>query len=86
MAVLCHREAHAREEGALGEVVEVIRAEWSFLNRHLARWFPLFTRRLHDASPSGFFPALVDAADAFVRHDHEFVTILAGSRFEAARL
>ncbi len=85
MAVLCHREAHAREEDELGEVVEVVRAEWSFLNRHLARWFPLFARRLRNASPSGFFPALVDAADAFVRHDHELVTILAGSRLEAAR-
>lgn len=85
MAFLCHREAHAREEGALGEVVETLRAEWSFLDRHLARWFPLFARRLRHTSPTGFFPALVDAADAFVRHDHEFVTILAGSRIEGAR-
>ncbi|HSJ82626.1 MAG TPA: molecular chaperone TorD family protein [Acidimicrobiia bacterium] len=85
MAVLCHREAHAWEEGALGDVVEVIRAEWSFLDRHLARWFPLFAHRLRDASSSAFFLALVDATDAFVRHDHEIITILAGTRFQAAR-
>jgi TorA maturation chaperone TorD len=85
MAFLCHREAHAREEDALVEVVETLRAEWSFLDRHLARWFPRFAHRLRHTSPTGFFPALVDAADAFVRHDHEFVTILAGSRIEGAR-
>ncbi len=81
MAFLCHREAHAWEEDALSEVVEVRRAEWGFLHRHLARWFPIFARRLRETTPpAGFYVALVDAADAFVQHDQELVASLAGAR------
>lgn len=81
MAFLCHREAHALDDDALGEVVEVRRTEWGFLHRHLGRWFPLFARRLRETTPpAGFYVALVDAADAFVQHDQELVASLAGTR------
>jgi TorA maturation chaperone TorD len=85
MAVLCHREAHAWEEDALAAVVEVLRAEWSFLHQHLGRWLPLFAHRLRDHAPAGFYPALVDAADAFVQHDRELVASLAQARSGSRR-
>ena len=85
MASLCHREAHAWEEDGLSEAISVLRTEWGFLHRHLARWFPLFAKRLRVAEGQGFYVALVDAADAFVQHDHELVASLAGTRTRGTR-
>ena len=80
MAALCHQEAHAWEEGTEGEAVRTLRRQWRFLDRHLARWLPRFAEELRRRSPTGFYPVLVDAASAFVRHDRELVTVLAGAR------
>lgn len=77
MASLCHREAHAWEEGDTAQAVSTLRREWAFLDRHLARWLPRLGRRVRNAGAGGFYAAAVDAAEAFVAHDHELVTMLA---------
>lgn len=83
MASLCHREAHAWEEGDTAAAVRIARSEWSFLDRHLFRWLPRFARRLGATTPPGLYPAIADAAAAFVQHDHEFVSALAALRIPA---
>jgi TorA maturation chaperone TorD len=82
MASLCHQEAHAWEEGAPAEAVSTLRREWSFLDRHLARWVPRFASRAAAAGGGGLYPAIAGAADAFVRHDHELVTTLTRARVD----
>lgn len=77
MASLCHREAHAWEEGDTAQAVSTLRREWAFLDRHLARWLPRLGRRVRGVAAGGFYAAAVDAAEAFVAHDHELVTLLA---------
>ena len=77
MASLCHKEAHDWEEGTRPATVATLRREWTFLDRHLARWLPDLATRVRATEPGGFYSAVVDAADAFVRHDHELVGLLA---------
>lgn len=77
MASLCHREVHAWDGGAGTATVATLRRQWTFLDRHLARWLPALAARVRASGAGGFYPALVDAADAFVRHDHELVGMLA---------
>ena len=77
MASLCHREAHAWEGGDTAQAVATLRREWTFLDRHLARWLPQLARRVRSETEGGFYAELVGAADAFVTHDHELVTMLA---------
>ena len=76
MSSLCHREAHAWDEQDVAAAVATLRQEWKFLDRHLARWLPNLARRLREEA-GGFYVALVDAAEAFVVHDQELVTMLA---------
>jgi DMSO reductase family type II enzyme chaperone len=77
MASLCHREAHAWEEAETAQSVSTLRREWSFLDRHLVRWLPQLARRVGAAAAGGFYAPVVDAAEAFVIHDHQLVTMLA---------
>lgn len=77
MASLCHREAHAWEEGSTAQAVATLRREWTFLDRHLVRWLPQLARRVHAAADGGFYAVVLDAGEAFVAHDHQLVTMLA---------
>ena len=80
MASLCHEEAHAWEAEAVTEAVAALRREWTFLDRHPAAWLPSFAARMAATGERGFYPAVVTAADAFVRHDHQLVTSLTRAR------
>ena len=80
MASLCHEEAHAWEEEAVTEAVATLRREWTFLDRHLAAWLPSLAARMAATGERGFYPAVVAAADAFVRHDQQLVTSLSQAR------
>ena len=84
MATLCHEEAHAWEEGSEVGAVSALRRQWTFLDGHLAAWLPRLAAEV-DAAATGFYPALLAAADAFVRHDHELVTTLARAHVAGLR-
>lgn len=73
-AHLCEIEAAAWTEGRLKEAGDTVDMQARFLRRHLASWFPSFRERVHNARPPVFYRDLVDAAHAFVVHDHDYVS------------
>lgn len=86
MAVLCAREDEAIDRGEDAEAMRVLGEERRFLERHLARWFPVMSRRGAMVAGNGFYGTLLTAARAFVRHDQELVATLAADRgLEAVR-
>jgi len=76
MSALCAQEADLAERAEHHFAGEVLNHEQAFLTAHLAGWFPMFAERVSAASPPFFYEATVVAADAFVRHDTEWVTEL----------
>jgi len=84
MAALCAREDEATERGDVVEARRVLGEEERFLDRHLARWFPVMARRGAMVAGDGFYGTLLTAARAFVHHDRDLVATLAGGhRLEA---
>lgn len=80
MAALCALEDEATDRGDVAEARRVLGEEGRFLDRHLARWFPVMARRGAMAAGDGFYGTLLTAARAFVHHDRELVTTLAAGR------
>jgi TorA maturation chaperone TorD len=76
MAYLCQREADAWARRAGGQARGVLTQEQHFLTRHLARWIPLFARRVAHATPEGFYARAADAVSVFVLHDRSLVEAL----------
>ena len=77
MAFLCDGEARARENKGPGEVDGALADQRAFLGQHLGRWFPIFTGRVMKLSAGSFYAAVVGAADAYVRHDLDLLSLLA---------
>ncbi len=76
MAFLCDREAEAWEHGALADGMRSLKEEHSFLEEHLGAWFPAFAQRVRRAAPQSLYAVAVEAADAFVHHDRDWVRLL----------
>ena len=79
MAVLCERDREACQRMHLGENEKALRAQKSFLDRHLTVWFPEFSRALAAADAGGVYAALGEAASVFVSHDRDLVCELLDS-------
>jgi len=77
MAALCAREDEAADRGDVDEARHVLGEEERFLERHLARWFPVMARRGAMVGGGGFYGTLLTAARAFVHHDRDLVATLA---------
>ncbi len=80
MAALCAREDEATDRGEDAEARRVLGEEERFLERHLARWFPVMARRGAMVAGGGFYGTLLTAARAFVHHDRHLVATLAADR------
>ena len=76
MAVLCERDREACQRMHLGENEKALRAQKSFLDRHLTVWFPEFSHALAAADAGGVYVALGEAANVFVSHDRDLVSAL----------
>jgi TorA maturation chaperone TorD len=86
MAALCAREDEATDRGDVAEARRVLGEEERFLERHLARWFPVMARRGAMVAGDAFYRTLLTAGRAFVHHDRDLVATLAGDhRLEAVR-
>jgi len=83
MAFLCAREAQARTEKAFGDVAKARVDQRAFLEQHLGRWFPAFARRVMTVGTGGFYGLVVAAADAFVEHDRDLLSLLTQRSEEA---
>jgi len=73
MSYLCGVEADAWESGQGTQALENLGLEARFLERHLAVWVPVFSRRVRAATPSGFYESLIDLLHAFVIHEADYV-------------
>ncbi len=70
MAYLCLKESEAQQDGS--STTDALRwrgLQAAFVKGHLARWFPLFARRLKEAQPVGLYAALLPAVYAFLSHE-----------------
>lgn len=69
MAVLCLKEAYAREQGWAEQAETCAQARRRFLAEHLGRWLPVFVMRVKDNARLPFFAALAELTEALVLHD-----------------
>lgn len=71
MAVLCAKEARARQRG-LTEQAEICRAaRRAFLTDHLGRWAPAFAARVKDRARLPLYPALAETLLALLSREAE---------------
>ncbi len=76
MAFLCQREADAWNDGSYEEARETMKEELAFLKRHLGTWFPSFADLVVRAAKDPFHKVIVEAADAFIKHDQDYLSFL----------
>ncbi len=76
MAFLCEKEAGAWKEGNLKQAGEILRGELAFLEEHLGIWFPTFADLVLRAAKEPFYKAVVESADAFIKHDQDYLSFL----------
>ena len=84
MSSLCHGEAHAWIDGLDRDAIVALRKQWRFLDRHLARWVPVWAEHVERATSGGPWRAIVEATRVYVQHDVDLVTLLTRSRLARA--
>jgi len=77
MQVMTHAEGEARASEQ--DPTPLIRAERDFLQRHLARWWPLLRKKIPSQQPSAFYDSLTALTETFLVADHAYVRQLAAS-------
>jgi DMSO reductase family type II enzyme chaperone len=71
MAFLAHKEAYALASNG-EEQAEICReAQRKFLNDHLGRWVPLFTKRLKEKAKDGIYQKLAVVTERFLAFETE---------------
>ncbi len=76
LALLCERESQAWGDQDLKRGIRILRKEKTFLERHLALWFPQFARRIRIADRSGVYAAIGAGAERFISHDKDLLAEL----------
>jgi TorA maturation chaperone TorD len=76
MSYLYRTEAEAWESDRSDLAWQAIARASRFLDRHLAIWIPLLSRRVSSAQPATLYLRLAEFAHALVIHDADFVRIL----------
>lgn len=75
LSFLCGKEAEAWEAGEQEAGARARERQRDFLGQHLGRWFPVFTRRVHEARPEALYGAVIEAAYAFLRHELDLLQL-----------
>ena len=75
MQVLTHAEGEARAAGQ--DPAPFLRAERDFLQRHLARWWPLLRSRIGSQNPGAFYDAMTLLTGSFLAADFAYARRLA---------
>lgn len=76
MSYLCSCEASAWEERCADAAVAALRHQRAFLEAHLGQWFRLFAERVSKMAPETLYAGATQAADAFVQHELDLLTVL----------
>ncbi|MFQ5860738.1 MAG: molecular chaperone, partial [Dehalococcoidia bacterium] len=76
MAFLCSCEAEAWEEKDLPKALRECQRQRTFLERHLAWWFPQFACKVAATNRDSVFATAARATTAFLAHDSDLVDAL----------
>lgn len=76
MTFLCRQEADAWNRKAVDEAVQTLQSQAEFLDRHLMRWIPQWTRQVAVADDEGFYSVVTEAAHFFISHDQDLISSL----------
>lgn len=76
MSVLCAQEAAAWRLHQDPDAAESLQHQDGFLRKHLATWFGDFASRVRDADHNGWYRTVIEAADAYVIQEVDFVRAL----------
>jgi len=79
LAVLCAKEALGIERENRDLVASVRHAQRLFLQSHLGRWLPAFSRRVLETSPGDFYAPLAEFARDFVAGECQRLGVSLGS-------
>ncbi|MBW8011106.1 MAG: molecular chaperone TorD family protein [Chloroflexi bacterium] len=66
MSYLCGLEAAALETNELVEIANTQKAQRAFLDKHLRRWFPIFSQKVQKIEPKGEYAIIVKALGTFL--------------------
>lgn len=81
LAVLCAKEACGVENMDPDLVESARSAQRAFLEAHLGRWLPAFTRQILESKPCDFYACLSGFADGFVTCDCQRLGVSLGSPY-----
>lgn len=73
MSFLCRQAADAWERGADREAAQVTAWQASFLDRHLARWFPEWAGGVAESDDEGTYSVVAVTARAFIDLDRRLI-------------
>ena len=76
MAFLCDQEAQGWDKDILAEIFQALERQREFLGQHLGRWFPIFAGRVKQSAPKDLYDIVVEAIEAFIKHDFDLVYLL----------
>ncbi|MBI2851115.1 MAG: molecular chaperone TorD family protein [Chloroflexi bacterium] len=74
MAFLCEQERSCWETGGSGQ--QWLQEESSYLNEHLIRWVPEFCQKTREFDKTGFYHALADITEGWIRYDQVVINDL----------
>lgn len=76
VSFLCKQEACAWEARQLETGIDALIRQSTFLEEHLSRWFPTFTRRVAEKDSGKIYAAVTKAAQGFITHDRDLLKAL----------
>jgi len=74
MRLLCSRELESCEKQEKDSIIEVVRAEESFVQNHLAAWAPNFCQKMMDEAREGFYRGIARLTLGLVDYDRIYTT------------
>lgn len=80
MSYLNSKEADARSQGEDEKADELLHHEARFLEKHTLSWIPQLCQNIQSWDRVGFYGAVADITEAWIRLDHIQITALINDR------
>ena len=74
MSLLCEQEGEAWAKRSVTDALRHLESEAGFLDRHLSRWFPVFTEQVGFRAGDSFYTSVTRAAHVFIEHDRALLS------------
>lgn len=86
ISFLCGREAAAWRSEDMGQALDLLSRQKTFLEAHLFRWLPLLENAVTRRDGDGFYAEVVRASWALVAHDVDMTGLLVSRLREAVKV